>query len=224
MKKLMLIFIAIAVMTLSSYAGPHSKEYLDKKRCYDQYELDIKKSNSCEELDKAKQAFIISAFTVFNTKYTDNEKLSQEEEKELDNQMRRIQNKVDVLRDHWDCGPEETNATTEEKEPVDDQIYSIVEEMPEFPGGMSKMAEYISHHLVYPMSAWESGTQGRVMVSAVVEKDGSLSNVQVMRSLNAECDKEAVNVVKGMPKWKPGKNRGKTVRVSYTIPISFIKK
>ena len=93
--------------------------------------------------------------------------------------------------------------------------------MPEYPGGINKLMEYLSKNIEYPKAARESGIQGRVFVSFIVEKDGSISNVKVIRSIGGGCDEEAVRVVKAMPKWKPGKQRGKAVRVSYMLPVVF---
>jgi len=109
----------------------------------------------------------------------------------------------------------------EEEEIVEAEIFTIVEEMPEFPGGMQKLADYLAKNIKYPQMARESGIQGRVFVNFVVEPDGSVSNVNVMRSLGGGCDEEAMRVVKSMPKWKPGKQRGKAVRVSYILPVNF---
>jgi len=109
----------------------------------------------------------------------------------------------------------------EEEEVVEQEIFTIVEEMPEFPGGMTKLADYLAKNIKYPQMARESGIQGRVFVNFVVEPDGSVSNVTVMRSLGGGCDEEAMRVVKSMPKWKPGKQRGKAVRVSYILPVNF---
>lgn len=109
----------------------------------------------------------------------------------------------------------------EEEEVVEAEIFTIVEEMPEFPGGMQKLADYLGKNIKYPQMARESGIQGRVFVNFVVEPDGSVSNVNVMRSLGGGCDEEAMRVVKAMPKWKPGKQRGKAVRVSYILPVNF---
>ena len=109
----------------------------------------------------------------------------------------------------------------EEDDVVEQEIFTIVEEMPEFPGGMNKLAEYLAKNIKYPQMARESGIQGRVFVNFVVEPDGSVSNVTVMRSLGGGCDEEAMRVVKSMPKWKPGKQRGKAVRVSYILPVNF---
>ena len=109
----------------------------------------------------------------------------------------------------------------EEEEIVEAEIFTVVEEMPEFPGGMAKLAEYLGKNIKYPQLARESGIQGRVFINFVVENDGSVTNVKVMRSLGGGCDEEAIRVVKSMPKWKPGKQRGKPVRVSYNLPVNF---
>ncbi len=101
------------------------------------------------------------------------------------------------------------------------EVFTVVEEMPEFPGGMAKLAEYLANNIKYPQMARESGIQGRVFINFVVEPDGHVSNVNVKRSVGGGCDEEALRVVKAMPKWKPGKQRGKAVRVSYNLPVNF---
>lgn len=102
-----------------------------------------------------------------------------------------------------------------------DSVYQIVEVMPEFPGGMDQLAKYLSENIKYPDEAKEKGISGRVFISYVIEKDGSVSNVKVMRSIDPLLDNEAVRVVKAMPKWKPGMQKGKPVRVSYMLPVNF---
>jgi protein TonB len=109
----------------------------------------------------------------------------------------------------------------EEEEVVEAEVFTIVEEMPAYPGGDAKLYEYLGKNIKYPQIARESGIQGRVFVNFVVEPDGSVSNVKVMRGIGGGCDEEAVRVIKTMPKWKPGKQRGKAVRVSYQIPVVF---
>lgn len=109
----------------------------------------------------------------------------------------------------------------EEEEIVEAEVFLVVEEMPEFPGGPAKMMEYIQKNLKYPMMARESDIQGRVFIDFVVEPDGSISNVKVLRGIGGGCDEEAVRVVTSMPKWKPGKQRGSAVRVSFRVPIVF---
>ncbi len=109
----------------------------------------------------------------------------------------------------------------EEEEIVEAEIFKVVEEMPEFPGGAAKMMEYIQKNIKYPMMARESDIQGRVFVNFVVEPNGEISNVEVLRGIGGGCDEEAVRVVKSMPSWKPGKQRGSAVRCAFTVPIIF---
>jgi protein TonB len=101
------------------------------------------------------------------------------------------------------------------------QVFMVVEQMPEYPGGEEALINYLSENLQYPEGAKESGVQGQVFVTFVVEKDGSISEVEVLRGLGGGCDEEAVRVVEEMPKWKPGAQRGQPVRVQYNLPIKF---
>ena len=103
----------------------------------------------------------------------------------------------------------------------DTTIYTIVDEMPQFPGGDSAMVAYIIHNVHYPQAEKEQGIQGKVFVGFVVEKDGSISNVEVKKGIGEECDAEAVRVVQSMPNWKPGKHGGEFVRVSFMLPINY---
>lgn len=110
-----------------------------------------------------------------------------------------------------------------EKEDFSKQrIYDIVEEKPSYPDGDLKLMEYIAQNINYPQEALESGIQGRVFVSFVVEPNGSITNEKVLRGIGYGCDEEAIRVVKTMPKWIPGKRKGKPVRVSVTIPVKFM--
>ena len=116
---------------------------------------------------------------------------------------------------------EYTPVEVEEEEVVEQEVFTIVEQMPSFPGGDEKMYKYLGNNIKYPQVARETGIQGRVVVNFVVEPDGSVSNVKVLRGIGGGCDEEAMRVVKAMPKWTPGKQRGKAVRVSYTLPVVF---
>ncbi len=108
-----------------------------------------------------------------------------------------------------------------EEEVVEQEIFQIVEEMPSYPGGERALLEYVAKNIKYPQIARETGIQGRVFVGFVVEPDGSVSNVKILRGIGGGCDEEAMRVIKSLPKWKPGKQRGKAVRVSYQIPVVF---
>ena len=110
----------------------------------------------------------------------------------------------------------------EEEEPEEQTIFEVVEQMPEFPnGGMAGLMQYLSKNIKYPTIAQENGTQGRVTVQFVVNRDGSIVDAKVLRGVDPYLDKEAVRVIMGMPKWKPGMQRGKPVRVKYTVPVMF---
>ena len=116
------------------------------------------------------------------------------------------------------AAPIEAPAEEEEEEVV----FVVVESMPEFPGGQQALFKYLSENVKYPVIAQENGIQGRVICQFVVNKDGSIVDVEVVRSGgDASLDKEAIRVIKSMPKWKPGKQRGKAVRVKYTVPVNF---
>ena len=108
-----------------------------------------------------------------------------------------------------------------QEKPVEEKVFDVVEQMPQFPGGDAALFEYLSTHIKYPTIAEENGVQGRVIVTFVVERDGSITDVKVVKSVDPSLDKEASRVVAGMPKWIPGKQNGSAVRVKYTVPVTF---
>lgn len=109
----------------------------------------------------------------------------------------------------------------EEEEPEEQTIFEVVENMPDFPGGQAALMQYLAKNIKYPTIAQENGTQGRVIVQFVVNKDGSIVDAKVVRSVDPYLDKEALRVINTMPKWKPGMQRGKPVRVKFTVPVMF---
>jgi protein TonB len=113
-------------------------------------------------------------------------------------------------------------ATEKEEEAEDAPVFFIVEEMPDFPGGQLALRKFIAQAIKYPVIAQENGIQGKVFVNFVVNKDGSVTNAKIARGVDPSLDKEALRVVMSLPKWKPGKQGGKPVRVSYTVPINFV--
>lgn len=106
-------------------------------------------------------------------------------------------------------------------EEVTEEIFVVVEEQPEFPGGNTAMMKFLGDNIKYPVIAQENGIQGRVITNFVVERDGSITDVQVVRGVDPSLDKEAIRVIQSMPKWKPGKQRGSAVRVRFTLPVVF---
>ena len=123
---------------------------------------------------------------------------------------------------------DETKAETPETptaegtfEPIHGDVFDVVEEMPQYPGGAEALLEFLNQNVQYPEEAEKAGIQGRVIATFVVEKDGSVSNAKVVKSVDPLLDAEALRVISAMPKWKPGKQNGKVVRVKYTVPLSF---
>ena len=105
--------------------------------------------------------------------------------------------------------------------PVEEEVFNMVEQAPQFPGGQAELMAYLSKNIHYPVIAQENGIQGSVVCQFVVGSDGSIRDIVVARSLDPSCDKEAVRVIQSMPKWIPGRQNGKAVSVRYTLPVRF---
>ena len=105
--------------------------------------------------------------------------------------------------------------------PVEEEVFDMVEQAPQFPGGQAELMSWLVKNIRYPVIAQENGIQGRVICQFVVGSDGSVRDIKVLRSLDPSCDKEAVRVIQSMPKWIPGRQNGKAVSVRYTLPVIF---
>ena len=101
------------------------------------------------------------------------------------------------------------------------KVFDVVEQMPEYPGGFQALFEYLSQNVKYPADAENQKVEGRVIATFIVETDGTINNVEVVKPVFPSLDAEAIRVLSGMPKWTPGKQSGKEVRVKYTVPINF---
>ena len=126
-----------------------------------------------------------------------------------------------TFQDFWLKNKEASAALSQEVVVGQDSIHRVAEVMPQYPGGPNEMMKYIQENLKYPQSAKDNKIEGKVFVSFVVEKDGSITNAAVMRGIDKECDAEALRVVASMPKWTPGQQDGKNVRTQFTIPIYY---
>jgi protein TonB len=115
----------------------------------------------------------------------------------------------------------EVIAQPEPPKEEENKVFDVVEVMPSFPGGQGALMQWLNKNIKYPVVAEENGVQGRVVVTFVVEKDGSITDVKVVKSVDPSLDKEAARVVKSMPHWIPGKQNGSPVRVKYTVPVTF---
>lgn len=239
MKKLFTTAVVLLAMVLASYPSncnasisydgdikPHSQQYLDLMEILDEYGQEIKNAQSCGDL--------LFPVSMCNTRlkefaeieYAEDKKFTQEEVSELNDQLVRLNAELVKLQEQWcddyyDDYYYEINYIIVDGKLFLNTIFQIVEEMPEFPGGEPKLMEYISDNIQYPQKARETGIQGRVFVGFVVEPDGSISNVKILRGIGGGCDEEAIRVIESLPKWEPGKQRGKAVRVAYQLPILF---
>ena len=152
-----------------------------------------------------------------------------EEDKQVKNQEDVLENEAAVGAVDITEGTNDLNKVIIQEQVIaapkveDEQPVSIamVEQKPEFPGGEAAMYKWLGDNIVYPSAASEEGVQGRVVVEFVVGKDGSISNVKLVRPRHPALDKEALRVVKAMPKWLPGRNNGQPVKVTYTLPVTF---
>lgn len=137
------------------------------------------------------------------------EKIKREARKSFEEHRR----KADVKTETYACGGAESAA--------EEKVYTVVDKMPSFPGGEEAMLQYIAAHLKFPAASLEQGVQGLVMLRFVVEADGSVGKVQVLKKLDPNCDREAERVVRSLPKFTPGTQDGRAVAVWYTVPIKF---
>ena len=127
---------------------------------------------------------------------------------------------LEIVDDKADI-EESTTILNEDNTPKVEVKYEVGENMPDFPGGQAALMQYLAKNIKYPTIAQENGTQGRVIVQFVVNRDGSIVDAKVVRSVDPYLDKEALRVINTMPKWKPGMQRGKPVRVKFTVPVMF---
>ena len=137
-----------------------------------------------------------------------------------------ITNKFDLDALTSDVNGEVYVPTVEIKEQVveveeEEEIFQVVEQTAMFPGGYQALNKYLRDNIKYPQQAKETGTQGKVFLTFVVEKDGSITDIKILRDIGSGCGEEAIRVVKSMPKWTPAKQRGKTVRQQFNLPVSF---
>ena len=136
-----------------------------------------------------------------------------------------IENELGVLDVGDDANKEQETFVPvqieEEQEVEEEEIFAVVEEVPTFVGGEDALYKFLGESIKYPAAALDNGIEGRVYVRFVVEKDGSVSNVRVLRDIGGGCGAEAMRVVKSMPKWKPGKQQGRAVRAEFNLPVNF---
>ena len=174
---------------------------------------------------------LVAEETVINSeKFTAYEMEDDAREQVTKTQDEVAQSDVAIGAIDYDQGSDEAEHVLKVNEKVVDEvppaveetkIFEVVEQMPSFPGGDAALMQFLSKNIKYPVVAEENGIQGRVIATFVVERDGSISDVKVVKSVDPSLDKEAIRVLKSMPKWIPGKQNGSAVRVKYTVPVTF---
>jgi protein TonB len=151
------------------------------------------------------------------------EEVAEEEEPKLQQEV--VDAKAAVGAVTYDQGTDDITAplpTDDKQVTEEEETFTFVEQMPEYPGGVKALMQWIYKHIKYPDIAQENGITGTVVVNFVVDTDGKISNVKILRGIDPSCDEEAMRVVRALPPWKPGKQGGKAVRVYYTLPIKYV--
>lgn len=146
-------------------------------------------------------------------------KMTPAQKAEIEKEMQEFISQESSKQDNKD--KEETREEPTQTTDDVDKVFDVCEEMPQFPGGPQALFDYLSKNLNYPVDAEKNGIQGRVIANFVVERDGSISNVNVTKSVDPLIDNEAIRLLQSMPRWTPGKQKGKEVRVKYTVPVTF---
>lgn len=189
------------------------------------------KSYDAEEVEVAQRTAINEIEDVIIQTAEDTPPPPEPEAPEVATELVVVENDAEITHELGivDMG-DDANKAQEEFVPVEieeevvveeEEIFQVVEEEPEFPGGMEALYKYLGESIKYPQLAKENNIEGKVYVTFVVEKDGSIANPRILRDIGGGCGNEAVRVVKAMPKWKAGKQRGKNVRVQFNLPVSF---
>lgn len=150
---------------------------------------------------------------VEDEKVTEEDPPTQEELKDVQISTKTVEGEKNAVEEIVETGPA--------VEEVREEVFLVVEEMPEFEGGMLGLQKHFAKNIQYPAKAMQMGTTGRVIVSFVVNKDGAVINPEILKGIGDGCDEEALRVVKSLPKWKPGKQNGRAASVKFTVPINF---
>ena len=229
-KALIVMFAAFALIAAIVYAKVSIENYIASQNAAIEADVELaslaeKKEAKVEkiEIEKVKSSV---AFTVPEIKKDDEVKEEQEIKSQDELQETNTAIGAFTVEGNDEEGGEVLKAKEKIAEPEppkveETKVFDVVEEMPQFPGGQAALLEYLAKNIKYPVVAEENGVQGRVIVTFVVERDGSITDVKVVKSVDPSLDKEAARVVKSMPHWIPGKQNGSAVRVKYTVPVTF---
>ncbi len=224
------IFLSVGAVqdAIARAASEHETEVT-----LEQIEEDVEEEKDDEEIvyEVQPEEQLVAEETVMNSeKFTAYEMEDDAPEQVTKTQDEVAQSDVAIGAIDYDQGSDEAEHVLKVNEKVVDEvppaveetkIFEVVEQMPSFPGGDAALMQFLSKNIKYPVVAEENGIQGRVIATFVVERDGSITDVKVVKSVDPSLDKEAIRVLKSMPKWIPGKQNGSAVRVKYTVPVTF---
>ena len=234
--------IAVALLAFGLVRGV---QYLEEKRlagAQDQSEVLIDMTQEAEEPEPEQERLeqpkpevlpeeVLKSVKVTELQIVEDEKVKKEDEIKTQDELKETETAFGQ-KDN-EKGTEDRNVTrtlkeevvvekpVEKPKEVKEEIFKSVEQMPQFPGGDAALMKYLSSHINYPPMAAENNVQGKVILQFVVEKDGRVGEVKVARSVDKDLDKEAIRVVKSLPKFTPGRQNGQAVRVWYTLPVTF---
>lgn len=217
--------IAISLPTVMEMVKPEEREIVTEVTTLSQLSKpaevknDIKKEGPVEPPPALKSSVKFTAPVIKK-----DEEVSESEEIKSQDELSMAKGSIsiaDVKGNDETYGVDIADVKQKVSEDVEEKVYDIIEQMPEFPGGEEELMKYLSTHIKYPLISQENGIQGRVVLGFIVSKTGLISDVTVLRSLDAACDREAIRVVKTLPRWIPGKQNGETVNVRYTLPVAF---
>ncbi|MBQ9646324.1 MAG: energy transducer TonB [Prevotella sp.] len=222
------LFLGVNVASEAIRSAQHQTEVvldqIDEEAAEEQEEEVVYEQQPEEEL-------VIEETVMNSEKFTAYEMQDEAPEQVTKTQDEVAQSEVAIGAVDFDQGSDEADKVLKVNEKVVDElpppapeetkVFEVVEQMPSFPGGDAALMGFLSKNIKYPVIAEENGIQGRVIATFVVERDGSISDVKVVKSVDPSLDKEAVRVLKSMPKWIPGKQNGSAVRVKYTVPVTF---
>ena len=230
---LIAIVCAFLLVNVASEAIAAAQAEHETEVTLDQIEEEIEEEKDDEEIvyDIQELEQLVAEETVMNSeKFTAYEMEDDAPEQVTKTQDEVAQSDVAIGAIDYDKGSDEAEHVLKVNEKVVDEvppaveetkIFEVVEQMPQFKGGDAALMEYLQKNIKYPVIAEENGIQGRVVCTFVVERDGSITDIKVVRSVDPSLDKEAVRVIKSMPKWNPGKQNGSAVRVKFTLPVTF---
>jgi len=217
-----LFTLALVAPTLLDKIIPEQEEAMVEVTSLSDLKLDEKKVEKPKEMFLEEPPPVLKSTIKFTPPIITNEPIDEEDLMKTQEVLTEAKTKISIIDNVGSEDPDAIDPTELDIIDEPDEVFMVVEQMPDFPGGTEALLKFIQSNLRYPQIAADNGITGRVYLSFVVNTDGSIVDIQVMRGISRECDAEAVRVIKSMPKWIPGRQNGTAVRVKYTVPIVYV--